>query len=121
MAVICGNTGIPVGSETCKLCVSHGCEGYKQAIKQNKQRENLQKKDCAKIIETLKETIIVWISLILISASVVVLIGVPSLFLTYAGIGEWQVIVCGLWLLFWLSLVITVGIRIGRKQERDKE
>ena len=37
MAVICDNTGVPVGSETCKLCVSHGCEGYKQATKQNKQ------------------------------------------------------------------------------------
>lgn len=54
MAVICDNTGVPVGSETCKLCVSHCCEGYKQATKQDKQRENLQKKDCAKMIATLK-------------------------------------------------------------------
>lgn len=54
MAVICGNTGVPVGSETCKLCVSHGCEGYKQATKQDKQWEILQKKDRTKIIEALK-------------------------------------------------------------------
>ena len=54
MTVICGNTGVPVGSETCKLCVSHGCEGYKQATKQDKQWEILQKKDRTKIIEALK-------------------------------------------------------------------
>jgi hypothetical protein len=34
MAVICDNTGVPAGSETCKSCVSHGCDGYKQATKQ---------------------------------------------------------------------------------------
>lgn len=48
MTVICDNTGVPVGSETCKLCVSHGCEGYKKAIKQ----DNLQKKDKHKLSST---------------------------------------------------------------------
>lgn len=55
MAVICGNTGVPVGSETCKLCVSHGCEGYKQATKQDKQwRKFAEKRLYKKIIEALK-------------------------------------------------------------------
>lgn len=44
MAIICDNTGVPVGSETCKLCVSHGCEGYKQAIKKNKDKNTLSSK-----------------------------------------------------------------------------
>jgi len=57
MTAICGHIGIPVGSETCKLCVSHGCEGYKQATKKDKQWENLQKKDYTKIIEALKNFI----------------------------------------------------------------
>ena len=38
MAIICGHTGIPVGSETCKLCRSHGCEGYKKSLKKNKDK-----------------------------------------------------------------------------------
>lgn len=67
--------------------------------------------------QTLKTTIIVWISLILILASVIAVIRVPFLIFIYAGIGEWQVIVSIIWILFWLSLVITVGIR----RERNKE
>lgn len=68
--------------------------------------------------QILKETIIVWISLILILASVVsVLFVVPCLFFTCIGKGEWQFIVCVLWLLFWLSFVIAVVIR----RERNKE
>jgi hypothetical protein len=43
MEVICANTGVPVGSETCKLCVSHGCEGYKQVKKKNKDKNTLEK------------------------------------------------------------------------------
>ena len=43
MAVICDNTGVPVGSETCKSCVSHGCEGYKQATKQDKQWKKIMR------------------------------------------------------------------------------
>ena len=120
MAVTCGNTNVPVGSETCKLCVSHGCEGYKQAAKQNKQRENLHKKHWAEIIETLKETIIGWIFLILISISICITVGVPFLFLHFVGFGEWQIIVCILWLLFWLSFVITVGMRKERNKESEE-
>lgn len=50
MTIICGHTGIPVGSETCKLCVIHSCEGYKKSIKKNKDKnigfkKFLKKKD----------------------------------------------------------------------------
>lgn len=43
MTVICDNTGVPVGSETCKLCVSHSCEGYKQATKQDMHKKDKHK------------------------------------------------------------------------------
>ena len=53
MTVICGNSGVPVGSKSCKLCVSHGCEGYKQATKQDKEKFT-EKRLYKKIIEALK-------------------------------------------------------------------
>ena len=68
----------------------------------------------------MKQTLIVWISLILISALVVVVIGVPFLFFHYVGFGDWQVIVSIIWLLFWLSLVITVNIRRERNKESEE-
>lgn len=53
MTVICGNAGVPIGSESCKLCVSHGCEGYRKATKQNKEKF-AEKRLYKKIIEALK-------------------------------------------------------------------
>lgn len=62
--------------------------------------------------QVLKETVKLWVGIILILASISIIIAVvPYLFFTYAGIGNWQLIVCILWLLFWLSFVVTVGMR----------
>lgn len=66
--------------------------------------------------QLLKETIIVWIVIILILALTCVIVGVPSLIFTYARIGEWQLIVCILWLTFWLSFLVTVGVRTCEKE-----
>lgn len=65
--------------------------------------------------QLLKETIIVWIVIILILALTCVVVGVPSLIITYTGIGEWQFVVCILWFTFWLSLLVTVGVRTCEK------
>lgn len=69
--------------------------------------------------QILKETIKVWISLILILTSAVVLIGVPFLLLTHTKMGEWQVIVSAIWLLFWPSLAIAVAMRKERNIEQE--
>lgn len=74
----------------------------------------------AVIIEILKETIIGWIFLILVSVSICIVVGVPFLFLHFVGMGNWQIIVCILWILFWLSFVITVGMRRERNKESEK-
>ena len=70
--------------------------------------------------QMLKETIKLWIVLIITFALICIIILVPSLIFTYAGIGNWQPIVCVLWLTFCLSLVIAIGIRIGEKESKDK-
>lgn len=36
--MICGNTGVIAGSESCGLCVARGCEGYKIYRKQHKKK-----------------------------------------------------------------------------------
>ena len=61
--------------------------------------------------QILKDTIMTWIVVILILASAYAVVGVPCLFLVFAGIGGWQLIVCGLWFTFWVSLAVTVAIR----------
>ena len=35
--MICGNTGVIAGSESCGLCVARGCDGYKM-YKENKKK-----------------------------------------------------------------------------------
>ena len=56
--------------------------------------------------QILKETIILWIVIILALVSICILIGVPLVFLPYIGIrGELQVLVSALWLICWLSFV----------------
>lgn len=60
--------------------------------------------------QLLKEAIAVWIIIILMLVLIVVIVGVPSLIFAYAGIGEWQVIICILWLTFCISLIIAFGI-----------
>lgn len=67
MAVICGNTGVPVGSKICKLCVSHGCEGYKQATKQDKQwNYNLEKEPLFTTLKLLSGYLVVVLVVIVI-------------------------------------------------------
>lgn len=51
--------------------------------------------------QILKDTIMTWIVVILILASAYAVVGVPCLFLVFAGMGVWQLIVCVLWYSFW--------------------
>ena len=64
----------------------------------------------------LKETIVVWIAIILVIVSIVTYIAVPVFIITHAGTGYLQDIVCVLWLTFWLSLVIAVAKDNDRKK-----
>lgn len=66
--------------------------------------------------QLLKETIVVWITIILTLAFIFTIIAVPCLIFAHAGSGGWQLIVCTLWLTFWLSLAITVM----RKESEDE-
>ena len=40
LIMICGNTGIIVGSEMCEYCRVHSCQGYKIVMKNKKKRHN---------------------------------------------------------------------------------
>ena len=62
--------------------------------------------------KTMKQMLILWIVIILALAFICTIAGVPFLFLHYVGFGDWQIVVCGLWLTFWLSLVITAGPKV---------
>ena len=61
--------------------------------------------------ELLKETIIVWIAIILVLAFIFTLVAVPCLLFAHARSGGWQLIVGILWLTFWPSLAIAVAKR----------
>lgn len=61
--------------------------------------------------QLLKETIIVWLAIILVVAFIFTLVAVPCFIFAHAGSGVWQSIVSILWLTFWIALGIAIAKR----------
>lgn len=73
--------------------------------------------------QMLKETIEVWMVVIIGLVFECITVGAPFLFLYYAGFGDWQNVVCGLYFTFWVSLAIATEIsrEISRYKEEKRE
>lgn len=69
--------------------------------------------------QMLKDTIEVWMVVIIGLACDCIVVGAPFVFLYYVGFGDWQNVVCGLYFTFWVSLA--VATEISRELSRYKE
>lgn len=63
--------------------------------------------------QLLKDTLELWITIVFLA----ILFGLPILVFEKNGLGVWQIIVCGLWISFWESFLITVDTRDGDAEE----
>ena len=68
--------------------------------------------------QLLKDTLKLWIGVIIVFLFIAIIIGLPILLCEHTGLGIWQIIAAVLWVSFWLSFIFVAG---GRDVEKNKE